>query len=204
MMGLAVGLKLAILAAAAACGLASAATTTEKRVDSIVGKHCATCHGPTGQSSNSQFPKLTGQNIDYLVRQLFNFKTRARKSSVMEAQVANLSGNDIELLANYFSSQRLIPDATPDLALAEAGRSVYMQGNPASGITACAVCHGPRARGGQLLPRLAGQHAEYIETQLRRYIELSRTTDQTLMHSVASKMTNAEIHSVSYFLSGFD
>lgn len=199
-----VGTKLAVLAVAAACGLANATTPAEKRIGGIVSKRCATCHGLTGQSSNSQFPKLTGQNADYLIRQLFNFKSRARKSSVMEPQVAHLSGNDIEQLASYFSSQRLIPDATPDPALTAAGRSVYMQGNPASGITACAVCHGPRARGGQLLPRLAGQHAEYIETQLRRYIERSRTTDQTLMHSVASKMTDVEIRSVSYFLSGFD
>lgn len=203
-MDLAVGRKLVILAVTAACGFAAAETPADKRTHGIVSKRCATCHGPTGQSSNTQFPKLTGQNPDYLIRQLFNFKSRARKSAIMEPQVSDLSGNDIEHLASYFSTQRLIPDATPDRELAEAGRSVYMRGNPEAGVSACAVCHGPKARGGQLLPRLAGQHAEYIETQLRRFIERSRTTDQTLMHSVASKMTDAEIRSVSYFLSGFD
>ena len=79
-----------------------------------------------------------------------------------------------------------------------------MKGNPAREIPASAVCHGPTARGGQMLPRLAGQHADYIELQLRRFIAHSRTTDQTLMHSVASKMTDAEIRAVSYFLSGLD
>lgn len=203
-MKLALGTKLAILAVMASCGLAHAATAGGKRIGDIVGKRCATCHGPTGQSSNSQFPKLSGQNPDYLIRQMFNFKSRARKSSVMEAQMANLSGNDIEHLARFFSSQRLTPGPAHNQTLAAAGREVYMRGNPDSGVTACVVCHGPKARGGQLLPRLAGQHAEYIETQLRRFIERSRTTDQTLMHSVASKLSDAEIRSVSYFLSGFD
>lgn len=203
-MRLAAGLRLAILAMTMVCGIATAATPGGKRIDNIVNQRCATCHGPTGQSSNSQFPKLSGQNSDYLVRQMFNFKSRARKSVIMEAQVANLSGNDIEHLASYFSGQRLIPSATRNQALAEAGRQVYMKGNPENGVSACAVCHGPKGRGGQLLPRLAGQHAQYIETQLRRFIERSRTTDQTLMHSVASKMTEAEIRAVSYFLSGFD
>lgn len=203
-MTLAIGRNLAILAVLAICGFANAATTTEKRVGDIVGKRCATCHGPTGQSSNSQFPKLAGQNADYLVRQMFNYKSRARKSLIMEAQVTKLSGNDIEHLARHFSSQPLIPASTPDEALREAGRALYLRGNPDNGVSACAVCHGPKGRGGQLLPRLAGQHAEYLEMQLRRFIERSRTTDQTLMHSVASKMSHAEIRAVSYFLSGFD
>jgi hypothetical protein len=39
---------------------------------------------------------------------------------------------------------------------------------------------------------------------MRRFAEQSRATDQMLMHSVTSKMTEDEIWSVSYFLSGYD
>jgi cytochrome c553 len=93
---------------------------------------------------------------------------------------------------------------TTDKALIEAGRILFLQGNPASKVTACAACHGPNARGGQMLPRLAGQHAEYLELQLRSYIARSRATDQALMHSVASNLSDPEIRAVSYFLSGLD
>lgn len=202
-MMLALKWKMAILAVAATCSAASA-TTSSKRINDIVNTRCSTCHGATGQSSNAEFPKLAGQNADYLIRQMFNFKSLARKSNEMEKEMAGLSGNDIEELANYFSLQQLVPVPRQDKALIEAGRNIYMAGDPDRGISACAVCHGPKARGGKLLPRLAGQHAKYLELQLRHFLEQSRTTDQTLMHSVASKMTDDEILAVSYFLSGLD
>jgi cytochrome c553 len=203
-MRLGLACKLVILAFAAAHGSAGAMATEAERIGAIAVERCSTCHGPSGQGSNSLFPKLSGQNAAYLIQQMFNFKSGARKSTVMAPQLADLTGNDIVELAHHFSRQQLIPDPTPDQALTEAGRSLYMQGNPQTGVSACAACHGPKARGGQMLPRLAGQHAEYLETQLRHFIERSRTTDQTLMHSVASKMTGDELRAVSYFLSGLD
>lgn len=195
---------LSILALMAVPALSCGAASSPGRIDEIVSQRCIACHGATGQGSNSQFPKLSGQNVDYLVQQMFNFKSGARKSNVMAPQLADLTGDEIIRLARHFSGEKLIPEVTTDKALIAAGRKVFMNGNPESGVSACAACHGPTARGGQMLPRLAGQHADYIELQLRRFIERSRTTDQTLMHSVASKMTDAEVRAVSYFLSGLD
>jgi cytochrome c553 len=203
-MRLALGWKIAVLAVAAACSAALAATATPGRIKEIVATRCSTCHGPTGQSSNVEFPKLAGQNADYMIRQMFNFKSHARKSNEMEKEMAGLTGNDIEELATYFSLQELVTIPKQDKSLSEAGRLFYMSGDPERGISACAVCHGPRARGGKLLPRLAGQHARYLAVQLRHFSERSRTTDQTLMHLAASKMTEDEIWAVSYFLSGLE
>ncbi len=203
-MRLALRWTVALFALAATCSAAAAATPASKRIKDLIDTRCSTCHGPTGQSSNAEFPKLAGQNADYLVRQMFNFKTRARQSNEMEKEMAELSGNDIEDLANYFSRQQLVPVARQDKALSETGKNFYMTGSPERGISACAVCHGDKARGARLLPRVAGQHAQYIAIQLRRFAEQSRTTDQMLMHSVASKMTEDEIWAVSYFLSGYD
>lgn len=180
------------------------ANTSSKRIEQIAHERCEACHGQGGQGNNAMFPKLSGQNANYLVQQMFNFKSGARRSSVMEPQLADLSGDDIVQLARYFSARSLKPTPVTDDQLSTQGRALYMQGNPTSGVAACYVCHGPTARGGQMLPRLAGQHADYLELQLRRFIERSRTTDQTLMHSVASKMTDQEIRSVSHFLSGLD
>ena len=203
-MRLALRWKLALFAVAATCCAAATASPASKRIQDLIDTRCSTCHGPTGQSSNWEFPKLAGQNEDYLIRQMFNFKTRARKSNEMEKEMAGLTGNDIEHLANYFSRQQLIPVARQDQALSKKGRNFYMTGSPERGISACAVCHGDKGRGARLLPRVAGQHAQYLAIQLRRFAEQSRTTDQMLMHSVASKMTEDEIWSVSYFLSGYD
>ncbi len=202
-MKLALRRMIALFALAAACA-AGAATPAPERIGELVRTRCYTCHGPTGQSSNADFPKLAGQNADYLVRQMFNFQTRLRKSTEMEKEMTGLTGNDIEELAKYFSRQQLVPGKPADAALIEAGRKIYLAGSPERGISACAVCHGDMARGARMLPRLAGQHARYLAIQLRRFAEQSRTTDQMLMHSVASKMTEDEIWAVSYFLSGLD
>ena len=171
------------------------------RILELVTRRCSECHGPHGQGSNGSFPKLAGQNAEYLLRQMFNFSSGARSSTVMVPQLADLTGNDLVGLADYFSSQKLRPEPLVDKKLADAGRNIYLHGNPQSGLTPCASCHGPAARGAQMLPRLAGQHAEYLELQLRRFIDQSRTTDRMLMHSVASRMTDAEIRSTTYFLS---
>lgn len=203
-MRLAPGWKVILLALAALFSATATATPISKRVKDLIDTRCSTCHGPTGQSSNAEFPKLAGQNGDYLVRQMFNFKTQARKSTEMEKEMAGLTGNDIEELADYFSRQQLVPVARQDKALSETGRNFYMTGSPERGISACSVCHGDKGRGARLLPRVAGQHAQYLAIQLRRFAEQSRTTDQMLMHSVASKMTEDEIWAVSYFLSGYD
>ncbi|MBI5897945.1 MAG: cytochrome c4 [Rhodocyclales bacterium] len=181
-----------------------ATAATPDRIASIASERCEACHGVGGQGNNSMFPKLSGQNEAYLVQQMFNFKSRARRSSVMEPQLADLSGEDIVLLARHFSNRALRGTPASDPQLATMGRKIYAEGNPASGVAACHVCHGPAAHGGQMLPRLAGQHAEYLELQLRRFIERSRTTDQTLMHSVAMRMTDEEIRAVSHYLSGLN
>lgn len=193
-----------MLMSLAFCGLAMADTGISPRIERIAAERCEACHGHDGQGNNAMFPKLSGQNETYLVQQMFNFKSGARRSSVMEPQLADLSGNDISQLAKRFSSRKLVAMPNADNALKAQGRTLYLEGNPANGVAACYVCHGTAARGGQMLPRLAGQHADYLELQLRRFIERSRTTDQTLMHSVASRMTEQEIRAVSYYLSGLN
>ena len=66
---------------------------------------CAACHGPDGNSSTGDFPRLAGQHYDYLLKALRDYKTGKRKNAIMAPQVANLSQRDFEDLADYYSSQ---------------------------------------------------------------------------------------------------
>lgn len=193
---------LLLLSLLAAGARADVANVEMVRAKEIVARNCYSCHGPTGLSSTTQFPKLAGQNVEYLTKQMFNFQSRARRSVVMEEQMAGLSGNDIEALASYFSRQQLVPDRISDRSLSEHGRSIYFSGIPRAGVSACASCHGPAARGAMMLPRLAGQHAIYLERQLQAFIERSRTNDRARMHIVARGLGAEDIKAVAYFLSG--
>jgi cytochrome c553 len=68
-------------------------------------KVCAACHGPDGNSAAPDFPRLAGQNYDYLVKALAEYKTGDRKNAIMAPTAAPLSQRDIEDLASYFSRQ---------------------------------------------------------------------------------------------------
>lgn len=68
-------------------------------------KACAACHGPTGNSTSGAFPIIAGQQYDYIIQALGDYKSGKRKNPIMAPQAANLSTRDIEDLAEYFSSQ---------------------------------------------------------------------------------------------------
>ena len=65
---------------------------------------CAACHGGTGISPTPAWPNLAGQKQGYLVKQIKAFRDGSRKDPSMQPMVANLSDEDIDNLAAYYSS----------------------------------------------------------------------------------------------------
>jgi cytochrome c553 len=67
---------------------------------------CAACHGPEGNKPSApDQPVLAGQYYDYLVRALGDYKNGRRNNAIMKGFAAQLSKQDIEDLAAWFSSQ---------------------------------------------------------------------------------------------------
>lgn len=167
----------------------------------LAAKHCAACHGTTGQGSTADFASLAGQNEQYIAKQLREFASGARDSSVMDAKAAILSECSIRAVAKYYQSQA--PKVTPakDPMLANAGQFVYERGNPYAGLPACVSCHGTGGRGNAELPRIAGQNPRYIERQLKSYANRTREGDSAaVMTLVASRMTELEMKAVVEYL----
>jgi cytochrome c553 len=67
---------------------------------------CAACHGIDGNSEIASFPKLAGQNRDYLYHALKDYQSGKRKNPLMSEQVKSLSDDDLHDLASYFSKQK--------------------------------------------------------------------------------------------------
>jgi cytochrome c553 len=68
---------------------------------------CAACHGAEGNKpSDPTQPVLAGQYYDYLVRALTDYKIGRRNNPIMKGFAAQLSKQDIEDLAAWFSSQK--------------------------------------------------------------------------------------------------
>ena len=74
---------------------------------------CASCHGADGNSTDPQYPRLSGQYASYLVQTLKEYKQGSRKNPIMTGFAAGLSEADIENLAAWFSSQSGL--VTPEL-----------------------------------------------------------------------------------------
>lgn len=65
---------------------------------------CMACHGEKGISVNPMWPNLAGQQTQYLVKQLKDFKSGKRKDGTMNAMVMALSVEDIENISAYYNS----------------------------------------------------------------------------------------------------
>ena len=179
------------------------------RGQSIAAQVCAACHAADGNSTAPANPKIADQFPEYLNKQLSDFKSKdgkkpARESPVMMGMVANLSEADMKSLAAYYAAQPLRPSAAADKDLVALGQKIWRGGNPAKGIPACSGCHGPAGSGiPAQYPRLAGQYAEYLGTQLKAFREATRANDTNgIMRGVAAHMNDREIRAVSEYAAG--
>jgi cytochrome c553 len=193
--------RFAVALAAASLSATVWAQADEARAKKIVGGVCFVCHGAEGESSSEVFPRLAGQHWQYIAKQLDNFKTGKRKSTAMADMVAKLTPDEMEALGKFFEKQKFEVEPPKDADLAGMGKYIYLHGNKFSGLAACASCHGADAKGTSSLPRLAGQYASYIETQLKQFNQRERTNDNAVMHAIVSKMTPLEMAAVAEYLS---
>jgi cytochrome c553 len=190
------------IAAAALIAAAPVRANDHARAEEVVQGKCFICHGADGESSSPLFPRLAGQHAAYVARQLADYRSGKRVSSTMQPMVADLTPADFVALGKYFESRKPRAHTVEDGELAQVGRFIFMRGNPYSGVAACAGCHGPQGHGTETLPRLAGQHAQYTENQLKQFNTRERTNDNAVMHSVAVKLTEFERKAVASYVSG--
>ncbi len=165
---------------------------------------CSACHGKTGQAVSPQFPKLAGQHQEYLLIQLGEFKEHRRSTPNAVAfmwSFNQLTPEQMKELAQYYSGQApMIGEPTKSPLLAR-GKSIYEQGIPGSNVTACSSCHGSNGIGGKEIPRLAGQHANYIAEQIHLFKSSTKRPNGVAMMALTHSMSEEDIQAVSIYLS---
>src|SRR3974390_2068100 len=93
--------------ALAACFAAPAHAAGDAASGKQKSQACAACHGPDGNApTGPDFPRLPGPHYDYLLKELHDYKSGARKNPIMGGQASGLSAQDMADLAAYFSSQK--------------------------------------------------------------------------------------------------
>ena len=74
---------------------------------------CGVCHGVDGLAKIPEAPNLAGQSESYLTEQITAFKSGERKNEMMSVVVQDLSPDDIENLAAYYSGIEISVGKTP-------------------------------------------------------------------------------------------
>ncbi|HEY8856911.1 MAG TPA: c-type cytochrome [Rugosibacter sp.] len=165
---------------------------------------CSNCHGIDGNSVNQNFPKLAGQQKEYLVAQLKQFKSHGRFDppgfEYMWGLSRSLTDKQIDELATYFSRQKSLADKPGDGKREESGRDIFEHGVAVQNIPACSTCHGMDAAGHGAFPRLAGQHADYTVKQLNVFQRTDERPEGAMMKVIAHNLTPDNIANVAAYL----
>jgi len=157
---------------------------------------CVPCHGPNGNSTDPQYPILAGQTMRYAYLQLKDYKEGRRQDPDMTAVTANLSRDDMLGLAIYFSEQQPISIRfDPDAERAERGK--YR-----ADVTLCTMCHQGQYQGQNEVPRLAGQHPQYLKKQMMDFKSRTRTNDAATMTSLSDTLSDEDIEDIAQYLAG--
>lgn len=163
---------------------------------------CSSCHGPGGRSISSTFPRLAGQQKDYIETQLKAFRDHTRADphvrTYMWGMAARLADPQIAAAAAYYSSQPPVPGTPDNSPEAAAGRKIFSEGIAAANVPACQSCHGEHAEGNAAIPRLAGQHRPYIERELEEFASTERANE--IMHENSKNLTPEQIRAVAAFV----
>jgi cytochrome c553 len=182
-------------------GLTSVAWAQAQGAGEITVTACAACHG--GPTAAPAFPTLDGQHAAYLEKQLREYKSGKRKSTIMAPVIAALKKQEIPALAAHFAGQTPARSTVENPELAGRGKTLYEEGNGATGVPACVGCHLPNGAGRQRYPRLAGQRQAYIVQQLAEFKSGARTNDRAhVMRAVAGRLTDDDIKAVAEYVAG--
>jgi cytochrome c553 len=157
---------------------------------------CVACHGPGGNSTLPAFPILAGQTSRYLYLQLRDFQEGRRSDPSMDPIVKDLTRDELRELADYFSKQKPLPQTFK--VDAEKARLGKLKADE----TLCTMCHLGGFSGQNEIPRVAGQHYDYVVKQLRDFKSKKRTNDAGNMTSVSNTLNERDIENLAHYLVG--
>lgn len=200
---------------AKSAGAAAPLTASARTGDPLAGarksdeERCQECHGADGHgfgqsaSSEGRHPKLAGQSADYIVKQIADFRSGARKHDVMTLMARTVEPADILDIAAYFASRS--PMKGEGAAVNPLGRRLYESGDAARGIEPCIACHGPAGEGvaglGAAAPRVGGQEWRYLEKQLLDWRSGERRNSRDgVMNRVTRGLSDEELRALADYL----
>jgi cytochrome c553 len=183
-------------------GAAAAAQPDLAKGQAIATQVCVACHTADGSRGSPANPILAGQHPEYLAKQLHEFKSGKRNNAIMKGMATPLSDEDMRNVAAFYASKTAKPGFAKNKELVGLGEKIYRGGIADKQVPACAGCHSPTGAGMPAqYPRMAGQHGDYIESQMNSFRSGQRANSPQMM-AIAAKLSDREIKAVSDYIAG--
>jgi cytochrome c553 len=174
--------------------------------------YCMMCHnrGARGFMAYLPIPQIAGLPSEYIQIQLKAFVERRRQRNlgfVRYSKVHTIPEGQRQAIADYISSLHPVAHPSGSSDLVARGEKIFQGGAPENDVPACAVCHGPEAKGEGIFPRLAGQWRPYLIAKLKNW-EKERglgpegaDDNSQIMKPIAKSLSQEQIKAVTAYLS---
>ena len=163
-------------------------------------KLCFECHVPQGQTPDPMIPKLDGQQAEYIVRQVLDYKSGRRPSTIMR-EVAQIVSDMQDLLdiAAFYSNLETMQGSGEINQEVKRGEVIYLDYR-------CHFCHGEEAVAGTAFtsgaPLIGGQNKDYLEKTMLDIKMGRRPADiYNLMKRLLMRLSDKEIEALSAYVS---
>ena len=153
---------------------------------------CNSCHGPNGMGDdNLGTPRLAGQDLVYLIKELEDFAHDRRKDltmMVMNFNAKGLSPQDRVDVASYVNRLPIVHKELSDAKQLKTngqkvgstylGKAIVLYGMPQKNVPACQSCHQYNGRGAPpIYPQIGLQKYVYLTNQLKHWRDSTRAND---------------------------
>ena len=177
---------LVLFAAAALAGPAIAADEIEAKL-----QVCSSCHGQNGEPSDPKtVPIIWGQQQNFLVKQLHDYRAGDRDNAIMSTFAKNLKQEELRPAAAYLASKSW-----------PAGHAAAAAASPPEGTAVCLACHQEKFAGGAPAPRLAGQSYEYLLKAMNGFATGERTNNADMV-KIMTELSADQRAAIARYISG--
>ncbi len=164
-------------------------------------KVCARCHGPEGNSDNSDVPSIAGLSARYIEASLHAYHDGKREcgTSKMKCRMAaKWTDEEMAGSATHFAQfKRVAPEQVFDSALAQKGKAIHEEH--------CASCHSAQPQAepdSQPAGELDGQWREYLEYALEQYAGGGREQPDKMRAALEALSEDQKDELLNYYASG--
>ena len=166
----------------------------------IAEKKCDRCHGPAGVSDDTETPHLAMQTASYLLKQMRDYKSKARDDKNMYKRVRKLDDQQLTDIALWYASQPL-PETDAKARDGLKTPALVSQGDASRGIAPCEICHGKDGKTvAETVPVLAGQHVDYLISTMEYFRDGTRNNDPGgAVQAIIKNLSDIEIEGLARY-----